>query len=184
MIAIKSYSKDAIRNMQDHRSHVHARAQNSVEDYVERVCAKQYRGTTMSSHARATLLVSISIFKPHVCERLCLCAAHSFKRNVVDDEFVNNMGKYVDNGDAWMPRTYRFLGNEDQASMRAVAKYGVDHNGRDNVDRQAMRLSAQNIYDMVEQVQPLGKRLELVGKMRKIMCGIKMKSAGDDSCGI
>jgi predicted metalloprotease len=81
---------------------------------------------------------------------------------------------YVDNSDAWLPAAYTFLSPEDQAALRTVGKFGQQQ-GSDNVDRTAIRVSAQNIYRMLGSLQPLKKRLELQKlqkKMRRIMCGV------------
>lgn len=168
-IVVKRFSMAAVRRMNEYQSHVYARAQTTVEEYVDRVCDERHRGKLMSSAACANMLITISIFQRDYYEKLCIAAAEKFKHDVIDGEF-RNMGKYVDNGDAWLPRTYTFLCAKDQASLRAVAKFGRQH-GRDNVDRNAIRISAQNIYAMLDQMQPLKKRLELQRNMRKIMCG-------------
>lgn len=161
---------DAVRRMEEHRTNVHARAQSNSEEFVDRVCDDLHRGKIMSSAAFANMLISISVLPHAYYEKLCIAAAKKFKRDVIDGEFVN-MGKYVDHGDAWLPMAYTYLGPEDQASLRAVAKFGQQQ-GKCNVDRAAIRTSAQNIYQMLGSLQPLKKRLDLQKKMRKIMCGV------------
>jgi len=169
-IIVKRFSMAAVRRMEEHKSHVHARAQTAVEEYVNRVCGQIYRGKLMSSIACANMLISISVFPRGSYEKLCLAAALKFKHDVIDGEF-RNMGKYVDNGDACLSITYTFLGPKDQGSLRTVATFGQQQ-GMDNVDRIAIRVSAQNIYRMLGSLQPVKKRLELQKKMRKIMCGV------------
>tara|TARA_B100001094_G_scaffold93579_2_gene89448 strand:- start:6156 stop:6701 length:546 start_codon:yes stop_codon:yes gene_type:complete len=171
MFNVKRYSDNAVRRMRDHRSHLHARAQSTVEEYVERVC-NDYRGELMSAASWANVLITISIFPRDFYEQICIDAAHTFKRKVIDGEFIN-MGKYVDDGEAWLPLAYTFLGPEDQASLRAVARFGADSAGNPNVNREAVRVSAQNIYVMLDQLHPLKRRLELQAKVKKIMCGIQ-----------
>lgn len=171
-IVVKRFSTAAVRRMEEHKRHVQARAQTVVEEYVDRVCDELYRKKLMSSAACANMLITISIFPRDYYEKLCIAAAKKFKHGVIDGEF-KNMGKYIDNGDAWLPIAYTFLGPKDQASLRTVAKFGQQQ-GRDNVDRIAIRISAQNIYRMLGSLQPLKKRFELQKRMRKIMCGVAM----------
>jgi len=151
--------------------HIGARAQAFVESYVERVCTDTHRGKLMSNGAWAQVLISIAIFKPNKYEMLCIAAAHTFKEKVIDGEFAN-MGRYVWGGEAWLPLAYSYLDSEDQASLRAVAKFGVQDN-KDTVDREAIRVSAQNIYVMLDHMQPLKKRMQTQAKMQMIMCGVK-----------
>jgi len=79
------------------------------------------------------------------------------------------MGRYVNNGDAWLGHAYGFLAHPDQAALRTVAKYGG------NVDREAIRQGAQNIYAMLTDA-PRKSCEKLEKEMRRIMCGIPRTS--------
>ena len=107
MISIKRFSKNAVIRMKEDKNHVKARAQTVVEEftYVDRTCDKLFRGKLMSSASCANMLITISIFPRDFYEKLCIAAANKFKRMVIDGEFMN-IGKYVDNGDAWLPLAY------------------------------------------------------------------------------
>jgi hypothetical protein len=173
MINIKSYTKGALSNMRYHENHIRARALATIADYITRVCeVPTNRGKLMSHTTYANMLITIGIFSRDEYERLCIGAAHTFRREVIDAEFTRNMGKYVDFGEAWLPLSYSFMGPKEQAAMRVVAKYGVDRHGKDNVDREGVRLSAQNIYAMIDLLMPLKRRMKLQGKMKMILCGI------------